>query len=225
MSSNLHILDHKLCASVFDIFFFFGNPGCPGQLTRTTTNPRTHWTPCKPSRQVRHRAGVTGVHAEARTQVTEARKPLSLSLSLSLSISRVLQSIVLALLDTDTDLENKNKCLKVSENPHLSCQRRRPISHFSTVGSTWILGMLCDTIVPTSWPERSFIFKSTREILPFEDFWANHSWNSQNRWLTSPLSTVGSIWILDMWWVWLYYTFRTVEMRWNPSSKVFMHAQ
>jgi hypothetical protein len=38
-------------------FFFFGNPGCPGQLTRTTTNPRTHWTPCKPSRQVRHRGG------------------------------------------------------------------------------------------------------------------------------------------------------------------------
>ena len=35
--------------------FFFGNPGCPGQLTRTTTNPRTHWTPCKPSRQVRYR--------------------------------------------------------------------------------------------------------------------------------------------------------------------------
>jgi hypothetical protein len=38
-------------------FFFFCNPGCPGQLTRTTTNLRTHWTPCKPSRQVRHRGG------------------------------------------------------------------------------------------------------------------------------------------------------------------------
>jgi hypothetical protein len=36
-------------------FFFFFNPRCPGQLTRTTTNPRTHWTPCKPSRQVKHR--------------------------------------------------------------------------------------------------------------------------------------------------------------------------
>jgi len=36
---------------------FFCNPRCPGQLTRTTTNPRTHWTPCKPSRQVRHRGG------------------------------------------------------------------------------------------------------------------------------------------------------------------------
>jgi len=36
-------------------FFFFFNPRCPGQLTRTTTNPRTHWTPYKPSRQVKHR--------------------------------------------------------------------------------------------------------------------------------------------------------------------------
>jgi hypothetical protein len=36
-------------------FFYFDNPGCPGQLTRTTTNPRIHWTLCKPSRQVRHR--------------------------------------------------------------------------------------------------------------------------------------------------------------------------
>jgi hypothetical protein len=40
---------------MFSFSFFFGNPGCSGQLTRTTTNPRTHWTPCKPSRQVRHR--------------------------------------------------------------------------------------------------------------------------------------------------------------------------
>ena len=40
----------------FPIFFFF-YPGCPGQLTRTTTNLRTHWTPCKLSRQVRHREG------------------------------------------------------------------------------------------------------------------------------------------------------------------------
>ena len=44
-------------AIVLPCFFFFGNPRCPGQLTRTTTNPRTHWTPCKPSRQVRHRGG------------------------------------------------------------------------------------------------------------------------------------------------------------------------
>jgi hypothetical protein len=35
--------------------FFFCNPRCPGQLTRTTTNLRIYWTPCKPSRQVRHR--------------------------------------------------------------------------------------------------------------------------------------------------------------------------
>ena len=36
------------------ILFFFDNPGCPGQLTRTTTNPSAYWTSCKPSRQVRH---------------------------------------------------------------------------------------------------------------------------------------------------------------------------
>ena len=28
-----------------------------GQLTRTTTNPRAHWTSCKPSEHVRHRGG------------------------------------------------------------------------------------------------------------------------------------------------------------------------
>jgi hypothetical protein len=38
-------------------FFFFFNLGCPDQLTPITTNPRIHWTPCKPSRQVRHRGG------------------------------------------------------------------------------------------------------------------------------------------------------------------------
>ena len=36
-------------------FFFFDNPRYPGQLTSTTTKPQTQWTPCKPSRQVRHR--------------------------------------------------------------------------------------------------------------------------------------------------------------------------
>ena len=39
----------------FFSFFFFDDPRCPGQLTRTTTNPRTYWTSCKPSRQVKHR--------------------------------------------------------------------------------------------------------------------------------------------------------------------------
>jgi hypothetical protein len=36
-------------------FLYFDNPGCPGQLTCTTTNSRIHWISCKPSRQVRHR--------------------------------------------------------------------------------------------------------------------------------------------------------------------------
>jgi hypothetical protein len=28
--------------NVYKAFIFFGNPGCSGQLTRTTTNSRTH---------------------------------------------------------------------------------------------------------------------------------------------------------------------------------------
>lgn len=34
--------------------FFFFYLWCPGQLTRTKTNLRIHWTPCKSSKQVRH---------------------------------------------------------------------------------------------------------------------------------------------------------------------------
>jgi len=49
-------------------FFFFDNPGCPGQLTRTTTNPRAYWTSCKPNRKVRHRRGDRLVHEEDRTR-------------------------------------------------------------------------------------------------------------------------------------------------------------
>jgi len=37
------------------ISFFIYKPGCPDQLMRTTINSRTHWAPCKPGRQVRHR--------------------------------------------------------------------------------------------------------------------------------------------------------------------------
>ena len=39
------------------LFLFLGNTRCPGQLTRTTINSWTHWTPCKASRQVKHRGG------------------------------------------------------------------------------------------------------------------------------------------------------------------------
>jgi hypothetical protein len=42
--------------------FFFDNPGCPIQLTRTMINPRAHWTPYKPNEQVRHRVG--DMHAQ-----------------------------------------------------------------------------------------------------------------------------------------------------------------
>ena len=42
---------------IYIYIYIYDNPKCPGQLTRTTTNPRTHWTPYKPSRQVRHCGG------------------------------------------------------------------------------------------------------------------------------------------------------------------------
>jgi len=39
------------------IIIIIDNSGCPDQLTGTTTIPQTHWKPCKPRRQVRHRGG------------------------------------------------------------------------------------------------------------------------------------------------------------------------
>jgi len=48
------------CCQLF--FFFLIIRGCSSQLTRTTTNPQTHWTPCKPSRQVRHRGDDRRAH-------------------------------------------------------------------------------------------------------------------------------------------------------------------
>jgi hypothetical protein len=46
----------------FFYYYYFDNPGCPGQLARTTTIPRVYWTSCKPSRQVRHRGGDMRAH-------------------------------------------------------------------------------------------------------------------------------------------------------------------
>jgi hypothetical protein len=48
--SSLHFVGRKICRVIciswiinyvhpYLIFLFFGNPGCPGQFTRTTTNP------------------------------------------------------------------------------------------------------------------------------------------------------------------------------------------
>jgi hypothetical protein len=48
--------------------FFFDNPGYLDQFTRTMTNSLTHWTACKPSRQVKHRK-VTSMHKKNQTQV------------------------------------------------------------------------------------------------------------------------------------------------------------
>jgi hypothetical protein len=54
---NSFFFKSKICLVLKFYYFFFFNSACPGQFTRTTTNPWTHWTPCKPSRQVKHRGG------------------------------------------------------------------------------------------------------------------------------------------------------------------------
>jgi hypothetical protein len=63
-----HLGHIKICLNLFSgigmAIFFFDNPGCPGQLARTTTIPRVYWTSCKPSRQVRHRGGDRRAHGE-----------------------------------------------------------------------------------------------------------------------------------------------------------------
>jgi hypothetical protein len=67
---------HNILFIYFKIMFFFiYNPGCPGQLTRTTTNPRIHWTPCKSSKQVRHCGGDRRAHRESNLGV-EVRNSL-----------------------------------------------------------------------------------------------------------------------------------------------------
>jgi hypothetical protein len=43
------------------VYFFFDNPEYLDQLVRTMINLRTHWTPCKPSKQVKHRR--SNIHA------------------------------------------------------------------------------------------------------------------------------------------------------------------
>jgi len=57
-------------------FFFFDNPGCPGQLTCITTNPRIHWTPCKINRQVRYREG--DMRAQKKSNLDAEKKNKSL---------------------------------------------------------------------------------------------------------------------------------------------------
>jgi hypothetical protein len=51
----IHNLEQIFCLRINIHLIFFYNPGCPSQLTHITTNLRIHWTPCKPSKQVRHR--------------------------------------------------------------------------------------------------------------------------------------------------------------------------
>jgi hypothetical protein len=52
--SGLIIINIMWRFSVDSFWIFFFNPGCLGQLTRTTTNFQTHWTLCKPSKLVKH---------------------------------------------------------------------------------------------------------------------------------------------------------------------------
>jgi len=55
------ILVELMPFNIFAIFFFYLH-GCPGQLTLTTINSTAHWTPCKPSGQVRHRGDDRRAH-------------------------------------------------------------------------------------------------------------------------------------------------------------------
>jgi len=58
------------------MIFFFCNPGCPGQLTRTTTNSRAHWTSCKPSEHVRHRGNDKCAQWNLNPDAEKGNKPL-----------------------------------------------------------------------------------------------------------------------------------------------------
>jgi hypothetical protein len=40
--NRLGINSSDILQVVYNFLIFFGNPGCSGQLTRTTTNPRIH---------------------------------------------------------------------------------------------------------------------------------------------------------------------------------------
>jgi len=68
--------------------YFFYNPGCPGQLARTTTIPRVYWTSCKPSRQVRHREG-DRVHMKGRTRDGGQGKPHLLTTELDPQVPHI----------------------------------------------------------------------------------------------------------------------------------------
>jgi hypothetical protein len=59
----------------FFFFFFFDLRGCPGQLARTTTNLTAHWTPCKPSKHVRHRGGDRRAHEDSNQERQEETSP------------------------------------------------------------------------------------------------------------------------------------------------------
>jgi hypothetical protein len=55
-------------------FFFFNNSGCSGQLMRTTTNLRIHWTSCKPSEHVKHRGSDRRVQWELNPNTEKRNK-------------------------------------------------------------------------------------------------------------------------------------------------------
>jgi hypothetical protein len=57
-------------------FYFFYNLGYPDQLTCTTTNSRTHWTSCKPSRQARHRGDDWRAHKDSKLECRDRKFPV-----------------------------------------------------------------------------------------------------------------------------------------------------
>jgi len=95
-------------------FFFFGNPVCPGQFTRTTTNFRTHWIPCKPSRQVRHR----GDNRHARwdsNPYNKGKETLSFLLATSLGVKKKTVNVYLAVEGIINFCTDENIMLKISD--------------------------------------------------------------------------------------------------------------
>jgi hypothetical protein len=61
------------CSCSFFSFFYLC--GCLGQLARTTTNLTAHWTPCKPSRHVRHHEDNRHAHEDSNPGTAKEISP------------------------------------------------------------------------------------------------------------------------------------------------------
>jgi hypothetical protein len=94
--------------------FFFGNPVCPGQFTRTTTNFRTHWIPCKPSRQVRHRGDDRHARWDSNPD-NKGKETLSFLLATSLGVKKKTVNVYLAVEGIINFCTDENIMLKISD--------------------------------------------------------------------------------------------------------------